>query len=138
VGGGLGYGMSNDEYIYNSGDKEIYKTRRFSINTFVKRYFLIAEKFYFSMEGTIGYSRGNETRENQNLERTSKWHAVGANINPSLIFFPSSTWGIEASIGSLTFDRTINLSDDSKSTSVNFNHGTFSLGFAYYFIKSTE
>jgi hypothetical protein len=133
-----GYAMNNTENIYNSSDKQIYKTHSFSIHTFVKRYFPISEKFYFSTEGSVGYSRGNETREYQNEEQKYKWHGVGADIYPSLIFFPSSTWGIEASIGSLTFDRTVNLSDDSKSTSVNFNHGTFSLGFAYYFRKPAE
>lgn len=137
-GGGLGYAINDVENIFLSGDKQLIKSRSFSIHTFVKRYFLISEKFYFSMEGRVGYQRGNETREYQNIEQKYKWHAVSANISPSLIFFPSPTWGIEASIGSLNFSRQVNLSSEQNSTTVNFNHGTFSLGFAYYFRKSIE
>jgi hypothetical protein len=135
VGGGLSYSSTLNEYEFGGGH-QIRKTRGFGVHLFVKRYFLISEKFFFSMDGSVGYDRGRTTMETGSTESTSKSYNISMSATPSLIFFPSPNWAIEGSIGGLSLTHSRGVSDESKSTFFGLNYGSISLGFAYFFRKS--
>jgi hypothetical protein len=138
VGGGLNCYSGTSKYDYGQGDFQNYKIRRFGVYLFVKRYFSITEKFFFSIDGSVGYDRGRTTTETGSNESTSKSYNIGVTATPSLMFFPSPNWAIEGSIGSLGLTHSRGVSDKSKSTTFDLNYGSISFGFAYFFRKSTE
>lgn len=138
VGGGLGYSTTYQKTTYDLSSLQRASGHSINIHAFLKRYFIISDKFFFAMTGGISYGRGIETQGSGTGESKTKNYSVGMNAYPSLIFFPSTNWAIEGSIGGLYLAHTRNLSADSKYTSFNFDYGTFSLGFAYYLRKPAE
>lgn len=138
VGGGISYSSARSEYEY-LGNFQKNRDRGIGVHTFVKSFFPIAEKFFFSVDGAIRYERGRSTVETTGTsENTTKSYSLSFFVSPGLVFFPSQNWAIEGGIGGLGFTHTRGLSDDSKSSSFGFNYGSFSLGFAYFFRRSAE
>lgn len=138
VGGGLTYSSGTSKFDYGQGVYQTYKNQGFGLYIFVKRYFSITEKFFFSLDGSVAYDRARSTTEISGAESTNKSYIIGFNATPSLIFFPSDNWAIEGSIGSLGLSHSRGLSDESKSTKFDLNYGSISFGFAYFFRNSTE
>ena len=137
IGGGLSYSSTTNKYEY-LGDFQKNHGRGIGVQTFVKSYFPITEKFFFSVDWTIGYEREKSKLETSTSENTSKSYNLSTFLSPSLVFFPSQNWAIEGGIGGLSWSHSRGLSDDSKSTSFGLNYGSFSLGFAYFFRSSAE
>jgi hypothetical protein len=137
VGGGLSYSTATTKYEYQGNFQEN-SNRGIGVQGFVKSYFPIAEKFFFSADGTIGYERGRSSTDTGTSESTTKSYTLSFFVSPSLVFFPSQNWAIEGGIGGLSWSHSRGLSDDSKSTSFGLNYGSFSLGFAYFFRSSAE
>jgi hypothetical protein len=138
VGGGISYFSALNENDYGQGTYQNYRDRGVGIHAFAKRYFTIAEKFFFSVGGTASYDRSRSKVENGSAESTRKGYVISLNMTPSLIFFPSPNWAIEGGIGGLSLSHSRSLSDDSKSTSFGLNYGSFSLGFSYFFRGPAE
>jgi hypothetical protein len=137
VGGGLSYSTTTSKYEYQGNFQEN-GHKGIGVHGFVKSYFPITEKFFFSVDGTIGYERGRSTTDTGTSESTSKSYSLSFFVSPSLVFFPSQNWAIEGGIGGLGLSHSRGLSDDSHSTSFGLNYGSFSLGFAYFFRSSAE
>lgn len=138
VGGGLSFSSAKSRYDIPQGGYQENRTRGFGAYVFVKRYFPISEKFFFTMDGSLDYDRGKTTYGNNGFENTNKSYSIGLNATPSLIFFPSPNWAIEGSIGGLSLTHSRGISDEYKSTSFGVNYGGISLGFAYYFRNAAE
>jgi hypothetical protein len=133
VGGGLSYSTTTNDFDYGQGATQNYKDRGFGLHAVARRYFPIADNFFFSMDATASYGRYRSTFDNGSSESTRKSYTISLDINPRLIFFPSQNWAIEGGIGGLSLSHSRGLSDDTKSTSFGLNYGSFSLGFAYFF-----
>ncbi len=139
IGGLISYNSSYQKNVANSINEYKNTTQGYSLGFFVNRYFMISEKFYFMLGGNVSYSRGRQETESQFSEsQEAKYHGINMSIKPTFIFFPSQKWGIEAGIGNLSYAYTRYLSGDGESKGFNLNYGTFSLGFAYYFTRSSE
>lgn len=133
IGGQLGY------YTYSnksSGNYDFH-SHYFSIGIFTKRYFPISDSFLFTLTGTFQFRRGSEVYNDtagQPLTE-SQLYDLSIGIRPGFLFFPSSHWGIEASIGTISYVYRSNLSTENTSNNFDLNYGIFSIGFAYYFRK---
>lgn len=138
IGGGLSYSTSTRKYELAQGSYQKVKNWGLGAYFFVKRYFPISEKFFFSLDGSVGYDRGRSTTGIPYAESTNKSYSMRLDATPSLIFFPSHNWAIEGSIGSLSLVHSRGVSDESKSTTFGLNYGGISLGFAYFFRQSAE
>lgn len=138
VGAGLNFSSSTYKYSFGQSPYQEQKNRGFGVYLFAKKYVPIADKFFFSLDGSIGYDRGRTTRDTGTSETTRKSYSIGLNVTPSLIFFPTPSWGIEGSIGGLGLTHSRGLSDEFKSTSFGLNYGNISLGFAYFFRAPAE
>lgn len=139
VGGQLGFQHSVTEYTGNSLS-QTNRTNGYSVGVLGRYFFPISSTFMFALTGDVYYSRNKNRVENTNAgsesESTSKAYETGLQIIPTFLFFPSSHWGFEASIGSLGYAHSQNLSNSSKQDNVTLNYGYVSLGVAYYFRKS--
>lgn len=136
VGGGFSFLTTTNKSDVSQGTYQDHKVLGLGVDLFVKRYFPITEKFFFSMDGSVSYDRRRATTDYGGSESKEKSYIVGLNVSPSLIFFPSPNWAIEGSIGGFNLSHSRGLSDDSKSTSFGLDYGSFSLGFAYFFRKA--
>lgn len=136
LGGGFNFLSTRNKSDLGQGSYQDHKVLGLGVYLFVKRYFPITEKFFFSMDGSVSYDRRRATTDYGGAESKEKSYSVGLNVSPSLMFFPSPNWAIEGSIGGINLNHSRGLSDDSKSTSFGLNYGSFSLGFAYFFRKT--
>jgi lipopolysaccharide assembly outer membrane protein LptD (OstA) len=113
IGGGLGYSVNHQKNIYDFATQE-YTSRYITVGAFVKRYFMISDKFFFTVRVNASYGRGVQINETGGSESKSKGYNIALSAQPSLLFFPSPKWGIEGSIGSLGFAHYRDLSYGSK------------------------
>jgi hypothetical protein len=137
---GMKLGYSNDTYKVVPYGQVLSKTitTSFSAGMFAKRFFTVHENFFFALTGDILFARvaGKSIDNIDKMTETDKSYTFDIGITPSFIFFPSSKWGIEASLGNLSYVHNQQLrTNGGKSDQINFNAGTFSLGFSYYFRK---
>jgi hypothetical protein len=133
IGGGIGYSVTRQKYEYDPDVNQEYRINAVEVHAFASRYFVIADRFFFRATGSLYYDREHRIEENNDAEFKSKSYTIGINIRPSLLFFPTSNWGIEAGIGNFGISHWRSLSYENKSTSVSLDYGSFYLGFAYYF-----
>jgi hypothetical protein len=138
VGGGLTFASSKSRYEYFQGNYQEAKDRGIGVYVFVKRYFPISEKFFFSLDGSINYDRRKNTSTINGLKGSGKSYSIGLHASPSLLFFPSPNWAIEGSIGGVGLTHSRGISDETKSTSFGINYGSISFGFAYYIRRAAE
>lgn len=132
MGGRLAYSYYNSKY----GDQTYvrdYTATRYSIALISRRYFSITEKFVFAIDGNLVYSRGRESEMDNTTESKTKNYQIGISLSPTFIFFPSPKWGLEASIGAISYDYSRNLSNDSDQNYFNLEYGRINLGISYYF-----
>ena len=134
VGGELGY--SNQYYSAKSGSYLTKQTSHsYSAGFFTRRYFPMSEKFFASITGAVYFSRGVITYNDSSIENKSNNFSLSTVINPSLLFFPSARWSIEARFGALGYSYQKNLSDDVGLSTFNLNFGNVDLGLIYYLSK---
>ena len=76
VGGGLTYSSGTSKFDYGQGVYQTYKNQGFGIYIFVKRYFSITEKFFFSLDGSVAYDRARSTTEISGAESTNKSYII--------------------------------------------------------------
>ncbi len=107
----------------------------YSIGLFLRRYYSINEKFLFSLTGNADYGRGKNQYSSKVSDDETKNYKYSISVYPSFIFFPSQKWGIEASIGNISYDHTKTIDSDNKTDTFGIGYGSFILGFAYYFQK---
>jgi len=134
IGGQIGYSNFNSKYNDQTNQRE-YNSKGFSLGLNSRRYFSISEKFVFAISGYLNFSRGTETDITSTSESNTQNYQIGTSLAPTFIFFPSPRWGLEASIGALSYSYSRNLSTDSDTSYFNFYYGTIKLGLAYYFRK---
>jgi hypothetical protein len=136
---GLDLGYSHDSYKtyvdFQVSSKRI--SQSYTTGIFAKRFFTISDKFFFALKGDVVYQRSINNHTSVNgVKSSTKSYVLGTNLTPSFIFFPSPKWGIEASLGSLSYTHNQEIPADGTTTDqLNFYAGTFSLGFTYYLRK---
>lgn len=139
VGGRLGYSNSYQRNLSSWSINRWY-SQSASVGIFIKRYFTLSEKFLFSVQGTCEFSRARDKQSNITetdvfVNKTQSYQ-IWAGLSPSFIFFPSSNWAFEASIGSLGNSYYRSLSTDGRGNTFVMGYGGFSLGAVYYLRKS--
>jgi hypothetical protein len=146
LGGQIGYNSYSYKNSYTNPTYSYEQNRNsFSAGIFANRYFKISDKFLFSLKGLLSFSRGTETNTNTNvgggglnLSTTTDNYQLAANASPNFLFFPSNKWAIEASIGSIGYNYSRNLSNDGVSNYFNLDYGRVSLGVVYFVRKTIE
>jgi hypothetical protein len=137
----LGYGNTFSKYFVPGASNSERNYNEFYGGLMIRRYYLISEKFFFLIEGSLGYAKGeiNNTFNDYNNAIYNKVESTtdefSAAILPRFVFFPSPKWGFEAGIGSIGYSNTSNSESKGSISQFNLNYGIFSLGFAYYIRK---
>ena len=114
-------------------------THSIAISPFVRYYIAISNSFYFAAQGQVNFLRGNNSYTNFNNGSLGEYtikspsYTLGAAIKPVLIFFPSSKWSVEASIGSISYNHFKNLPKGTFTNAFSLSGGSLSFGVAYYF-----
>ncbi len=135
IGGQIGYSYLNTVYNIDQSFESRYNSKGFSLGFISRRYFSISDKFVFSINGQVNFDRGAETNSNTTAESKTQNYQIWVNLEPSFIFFPSPKWGLETSIGSISYRYSRNLSTDLGQHYFNLTYGTINLGLFYYFRK---
>ena len=108
IGGQLGYSSSHNEWSATNASSD-QKSNYLTAGLYMQRYFVISDKFLFSLIANISYSGGKDktliTNQNDIDEDENKWNSIGVTFRPSFIFFPSPNWGLQASIGELSYSH---------------------------------
>ena len=141
IGGQVGYSSNHDEWNATDASSDR-KSNYLTAGFYMQRYFVISDKFLFSLIASIGYSAGKDktllTNQNQVNEDETKRNSIGVTFRPSFIFFPSPNWGLQASIGDLNYTHSKNKTTDDASNRFGINYGYVSFGIAYYFRRKVE
>jgi hypothetical protein len=151
IGGSLGYTHSSstqDQVAPNFLSHYNTSSFGFTSGLFARRYFAIADKFFFTLEGSLAFSRSNSITSNSTVDYQGSGpiissstykdpiYLLGATVRPIFIFFPTPKWGIEAGLGSLYYTHQHGLSDGSSVNIANLSvTSATSLGIYYYFRK---
>jgi hypothetical protein len=141
---GLQVGYSSTEYERNTTTPTIsnWGSRGMTVGLYTQRYFVITDKFLFSVTGNIRYDFGKtfdkttNTITNEVTESEDKDSSIGVTLRPSFIFFPSNNWAFQTSIGNISYSYSNN--DDQPVNLFNVNYGTINLGLSYYFRQKTK
>jgi hypothetical protein len=142
IGGQLGYSSSYSKSTYNGSYTYEYESTGFSGGIFARKYFMLSDKFFFSLIGLMNYQKGSDIvtytdpASNESNEEKSKGYILSASIRPNFIFFPTPKWAFEASIGNLSYHYNKNVTDDKSRNNFNMDYGTISFGLSYYFRRS--
>src|SRR5688572_16482328 len=101
-----------------------------------KRYFALSDKFYFALEGSLGYSRAQSTNTDDRFSEKIKSYKYRYKRTTLFVFFPSAKWGIEAGIGGLGYSYSRNLTNKASFNNFSAYYSGINLDFAYYFSKA--
>lgn len=134
VGGGVGYSFYSTKYEDPLNARE-YSSNGILTRIIARRYFNISEKFFFAIDGNIIFNRGKESETYSSSELTTQNYQLATVLVPTFIFFPSPKWGVEASIGALSYSYSRNLSTDVDKLYFDLYYGSLQLGLSYYFRK---
>lgn len=135
IGGLLGYSVYTSKITNAPSPALEYSSHYFSVGIFARRYFAFSDNFLFTVSASGNFERGSEER-NYNPPSSgaeSQLYQWVIAVRPGLLLFPSPHWGIEASIGTISFTSQMNLSTEEKSTIFNLSYGSLAFGIAYYF-----
>jgi len=120
----------------SSSDNDISKTQKVGFAPTLRKYWTITDRFMFAASANLFYWRDlQKSFLNDDVSSVGKSYELGLAMTPTFVFFPSRHWGIEATLGSLTYTFEKGLNQKWHNHSVNFDYGTFNLGLAYYFRK---
>jgi len=141
IGGLLGYSSSRFEWSATNASSD-QKSNYLTAGIYMQRYFVISDKFLFSLIGNISYSGGKDktlvTNQNNADEFEIKRNSIGVTFRPRFIFFPSPNWGLQASIGELVYTHSKEKTNDDTSNQFGINYGYVSFGIVYYFRRKVE
>jgi hypothetical protein len=138
VGGQLGYSASF--YRYGQSFIQENKTTGPTVGIYARKYFPLADKFFFSLQGAFTYSfskstnKSTDTFTNTVVETETTRNTFGLSVYPQFIFFPSANWGLQAGFGSIGY--TFSRSGSGNQNQININHGQVGFGISYYFRKA--
>ena len=108
----------------------------------MQRYFVISDKFLFSLIANISYGGGKDktiiTNQTEVGENESKWNSIGFAFRPNFVFFPSDNWALQAGIGNLSYTHYKNKTSDDTANQFGINYGYVSFGIAYYIRRQVE
>jgi hypothetical protein len=141
IGGQLGYSSSHDEWdgTYETTDR---KSNSLTAGVYLQRYFVLSDKFLFSLVANVSYGGGKDktliTNQIETSESESKWNSVGVSFRPTFIFFPSDHWALQAGFGNLSYTHFKNKTNDDTSNQFGINYGYVSFGIAYYLRQISE
>lgn len=141
AGGSLSYNYSINKSTSNNALAE---NERWSvgIGLTATRFISISEKFYFSLGGSLNFSRGTTTSLSSSQfgfsETKRDQYSLSIYVNLVFWYFPSSRWGFQAGIGNVSYSYWYDLTQDNRTTNFNFYGGNVSLGFAYFFRRSVN
>lgn len=132
VGLGLNYTNGKNE---NNSNTNTSKYQSYGITPYLKKYFILNDKFSFFLQGEVSFSN-NKTEYNNNTN-TTKGNSFFTGIRPGFVYFVTNNLALNANIGALGFYSNKNKIDGvdmSKSNSFNFNLNSTNLqfGIAYY------
>lgn len=130
-------------YTYTGLDK----THGWGVSPFIRYYKSLSDKFYFFGSLSAGYdwSKGNRTELSpfDQLNYSYKERNPSAMLSPGLVFFPSSKFGLEVTLGSLRYgaykrdydgtDYSGNEKEDVRGNAFNFSFGLQNLYLGAYF-----
>jgi len=141
IGGQLGYSLNHNEWSGTDASSDR-KSNYLMAGFYVRRYFMISDKFFFSLIGNITYAEGKDktVATNQNVieEDETKGKNIGLSFGPSFVFFPSPNWGLQARIGNLGYSNFKNKTTDDTSDAFGIDYGYVGFGIAYYFRGDIE
>ena len=161
VGINLNFGIANSTQNYNaiSGQLPYYEMNykdnsiTYGGGVFARRYFKIADKFFFLLNGNINYNyqtlKDVRSCNDPNYVFPTDYPATqksftksfGISVNPGLVYFVSPKLGIQTSFGNIFYNNSTSkntslLYDNTNNTKIfgaNLNISTFSIGLNYYF-----
>ncbi len=133
IGGQIGY--SYFKTVFNNNPSSYSKSNSISLGLITRNYFNISDKFIFSINSQGNFDRGTSTSLTSGSETKSQNYQIGVSFQPCFILFPSAKWGLEMSIGSISYNYSLKSSINSGQNYFNLNFGTINLGVSYYFRK---
>ena len=131
---GTSFGYANyEETSFFSVSTSTFITLTFA--PYVKKYFIINNKFAFHLIGEIGYSKSYE--DNSSVNNNLDIQEFGVVIRPGFVYFLTSNFALTSNLGSLGYIATTskyNSTNDTKNESFgfNFNGSNIMFGIAYY------
>lgn len=129
-----GYGHSLQTSTEGGGFAALkYHTHSYSLSPFVRKYWTLSDKFFFSITARIEYSRSFSKLVSKSSSTPNHYLGVSASIVPSLAYFPTKHWSIQTNIGSLSYAFTKKLAHDTHYDNISLSYGMINLGVAYYF-----
>ncbi|AMJ67522.1 hypothetical protein AXW84_20435 [Hymenobacter sp. PAMC 26628] len=125
VADNLALGVSASIRLY-SGNANSFGSNSYAVGPFARYYrFVGGDKFALFGQGSLGYTRTNETGSNG-------YNQGYLSVTPGLAFFPIPRFGLEASLRGLTYATNFN---STSTLDLGFSLNNFQLGAAYYFGK---
>ncbi|OGX83585.1 outer membrane beta-barrel protein [Hymenobacter coccineus] len=125
VADNLAVGISASISLY-SGNGGSFGSNMYTVGPFARYYrFVDGDKFALFGQGSLGYTRTNETG-------SGGYNQGYLSVTPGLAFFPIPRFGLEASLRGLSYATNF---DGASTLDLGFSLNNFQLGAAYYFGK---
>lgn len=124
VGIGAGFSFSRNS-IGNDGEESTYKNYMFSLSPYVRKYFPITEKLFFTAGASAGAGfgrRSSRSTPDGSFTNTSKEFSFGINASPGLVYFATERLGFSIDIGGANWSRRTTTAEqtDYKTTETSF------------------
>ncbi|MER2997526.1 outer membrane beta-barrel protein [Pontibacter populi] len=142
---GASFGLNYSTYKLDSNkESDTYKSKdtntRFDFSPFIRKYFMLSDKFAFTGTASAGFSIGKHEFEGSTSPITIESSTKGAfaYITPGVYYFPTEKIGLSATFGSLGYSATTWKSEEGSNKEVqsdfglNLSSSTFGIGFSYY------
>ncbi len=125
VADNLAVGISASVSLYG-GNADRFGSNSYAVGPFARYYrFVGGDKFALFGQGSLGYTRTNETG-------SDGYNQGFLSVTPGLAFFPIPRFGLEASLRGLSYATNF---DGAYNLDLGFSLNNFQLGAAYYFGK---
>lgn len=139
---GLQAGLTSNAYENSAtGYINEYNSNSWNGGLYIRRYYTMSEKFLFAIKGDFNYTTGKThsettyTSTNETIENNSRAKSLHLGLSPNFIFFPSTNWSLQASIGNIGYTFLKNSDEEHGANLFNITYGTVGLGVSYYFRK---
>lgn len=145
VGTTVGYSYATNNFTWDMGwDGTIHnetKSNIYSISPYLKKYFVLADKFALTGSAQVGFSAGTATiTQDSDYNQSADFKIRGFNVAvvPGLVFFPTEKIGINANFGSFGYNEMTMESENGSTKNknsdfgLNLNSSTLGIGFSYY------
>lgn len=139
LGGNVQYGATRIEQDVDRADgstfTQVSNTKQISVGVVGRKFYPIADKFFFALQGELDYFRVGVKYVADDVENHQDSYGLGVSVKPVFVYFPSPKWGIEGSVGYLGYTFSKQNSSNTTDHRVGLSAGSVTLGFAYYFRK---